>query len=371
MLSLCFPEEITGDGVMVDSTEMIDGVVSHDEYRDEMDMMTISQITRIVQLQPVSAFDMFGVSTIEVFEGTQTLPIPELPEDDSILFEGIVSPVEGASDLVDPPLSFDVLSGFVSRSDDVSVASFMDLIAWPDSDRDSSDHDSNPVDERVSPATGDVEIVDFGTEDQPRELKIGSPLSTDERDRLIHLLRSYSDVFSWSYEDMPGLDRSIVQHHLPILSHARPVKQKLRRLHPRWSLQDGKVRVCVDFKDLNKANPKDDFPLPHIDLLVDSTAGHSMLSFMDGFLGYNQILMAPEDMEKTTFITEWGTYCYKVMPFGLKNAGATYQRASRSPRCLERFFERIRKFRLRLNPKKCTFGVTSGKLLGHMVSERA
>ena len=70
--------------------------------------------------------------------------------------------------------------------------------------------------------------------------------------------------------------------------------------------KDGKVRVCVDFKDLNKASPKDDFFLPHIDLLVDSTAGHSMLSFMDGFLGYNQILMAPEDMEKTTFITEVG-----------------------------------------------------------------
>ena len=92
--------------------------------------------------------------------------------------------------------------------------------------------------------------------------------------------------------------------------------------------KDDKVRVCVDFRDLNKASPKDDFPLPHIDLLVDSTADHSMLSFMDEFSGYNKILMALEDMEKTTFITEWGTYCYKVMPFGLKNAGATYQRVA-------------------------------------------
>ncbi|WKA10892.1 hypothetical protein VitviT2T_028440 [Vitis vinifera] len=161
--------------------------------------------------------------------------------------------------------------------------------------------------------------------------------------------------------------------------------------------KDGKVRVCVDFRDLNKASPKDDFPLPHIDMLVDSTTGHSMLSFMDGFFGYSQILMAPEDMEKTPFITEWGTYCYRVMPFGLKNAGATYQRAAttlfhdmmhrdvevyvddmivksrdRSDHlvALKRFFERIRQFRLRLNPKKCSFGVTFGKLLGHMVSER-
>ena len=92
--------------------------------------------------------------------------------------------------------------------------------------------------------------------------------------------------------------------------------------------KDGKARVCVDFRDLNKASLKDDFSLPHIDLLVDSTAGHSMLSFMDGFLGYNKILMALEDMEKATFITEWGTYCYRVMPFGLKKVGATYQRVT-------------------------------------------
>ena len=107
--------------------------------------------------------------------------------------------------------------------------------------------------------------------------------------------------------------------------------------------------------------------------------------------------MAPKDMEKTTFIAEWGTYCYRVMPFRLKNAGATYQRATTTLfhdmmhrdvevyvddmivksqgrvdhlAALERFFERIRKFKLRLNPKKCTFGVTYGKLLGHMVSDR-
>ena len=88
--------------------------------------------------------------------------------------------------------------------------------------------------------------------------------------------------------------------------------------------KDGKVKVCVDFRDLNKASPKNDFPLPNIDMLVDSTAGHSMLSFMDGFSGYNQIMMALEDMEKTSFIT----YYYRVMPFRLKNVGATYQRFS-------------------------------------------
>ena len=144
-------------------------------------------------------------------------------------------------------------------------------------------------------------------------------LSTDERDGLAWLLRSYLDVFAWSYEDIPGLDPSIVQHRLPLLLHARPVKQKLRRLHHPWSLQvkeeiqkhlsvgflsvfeypewlaivvpipkkDDKVRVCVNFRDLNKASPKDDFPLPHNDMLVDSTIGHSMFSFMERFSGYS------------------------------------------------------------------------------------
>ena len=91
--------------------------------------------------------------------------------------------------------------------------------------------------------------------------------------------------------------------------------------------KDGKVQMCVDYRDLNRASPKDNFPLPHIDTLVDNTAKHSLFSFMDGFSGHNQIRMAPENMEKTTFLTKWGTFCYKVMPFGLKNVGATYQRA--------------------------------------------
>src|ERR1051325_10829394 len=136
--------------------------------------------------------------------------------------------------------------------------------------------------------------------------------------------------------------------------------------------------MCVDYRDLNKASPKDDFPLPHIDVLVDNTAQHKVFSFMDGLSGYNQIKMAPEDMEKTTFVTQWGTFCYKVMPFGLKNAGAIYQRAmvalfndmiARSQTeeehldHLRKLFDRLKKYKLRLNPNKCTFGVRSGKLL--------
>ena len=85
-----------------------------------------------------------------------------------------------------------------------------------------------------------------------------------------------------------------------------------------------KWRMCVDFTNLNKACLKDSFPLPRIDQLVDSTAGHKLLTFMDAFPGYNQIKIVEEDHEKTAFITSQGLYCYKVMPFGLKNAGATY-----------------------------------------------
>jgi hypothetical protein len=89
---------------------------------------------------------------------------------------------------------------------------------------------------------------------------------------------------------------------------------------------NGKWRICVDFTDINKACLKDSFPLPRIDQLVDSTAGHRLLTFMDAFFGYNQIMMDEGDQEKTSFITSKRLFCYKVMPFGLKNAGATYQR---------------------------------------------
>ena len=105
-------------------------------------------------------------------------------------------------------------------------------------------------------------------------------------------------------------------------------------LYPQWVAnimpvikKNGQVRICINFRDLNRACLKDDFSLPYIDLLIDNTVGYEMLSFMDGFSGYNQIQLAEEDQDKTSFTTLWGTYCYVVMPFGLKNVGATYQRA--------------------------------------------
>ena len=172
--------------------------------------------------------------------------------------------------------------------------------------------------------------------------------------------------------------------------------------YPKWLANvvlvkkaNGKWRMCVDFTDLNKACPKDSFPLPRIDQLVDSTAGHKLLTFMDAFSGYNQIKMAEENQEKTAFIISQGLYCYKVMPFGLKNVRATFQRlvnkmfSQQIDRNMEVYvddmlvkskeelahlddlketFATLKKHQMRLNPSKCIFGVASGKFLGFMVS---
>ncbi|GAU46907.1 hypothetical protein TSUD_299580 [Trifolium subterraneum] len=179
----------------------------------------------------------------------------------------------------------------------------------------------------IQPHKEPLETINLGSEEDKMEVRIGALLDEDVKSRLTELLKEYVDVFVWSYQDMPGLDTDIVEHHLPLKPECLPVKQKLRRTHPDLAVKiKEEVQKQID-ADLNKASSKDDFPLPHIDMLVDNTAKFNVFSFMDGFSGYNQIKMAPGDMEKTSFITPWGTLCYKVMPFGLKNAGATYQRA--------------------------------------------
>ncbi|CAL2264116.1 unnamed protein product [Prunus armeniaca] len=104
--------------------------------------------------------------------------------------------------------------------------------------------------------------------------------------------------------------------------------------HPTWlanivpvKKKTGVIRICTNYRNLNRARLKDEFPLPNMDVLIDSTSGQGLLSFMDMFSGYNQIKMSPKDAKKTAFRTPYENFYYKVMPFGLKNAGATYQRA--------------------------------------------
>ncbi|KAK4396462.1 Retrovirus-related Pol polyprotein from transposon [Sesamum angolense] len=159
-------------------------------------------------------------------------------------------------------------------------------------------------------------------------------------------------------KDLQGISLDVITHRLNMNPDAKPVKQKKRMFgaersqaikeevekllkakymrplqYPEWLADvilvpkpSGKWHLCIDFMDLNKVCPKDPFPLPGIDVLVDSTSGCEMLSFLDAYQGYNQIPLAPDDQEKTSFVIDQGVFCYNVMPFGLKNAGATCQR---------------------------------------------
>ena len=313
----------------------------------------------------------------------------------------IHEPVEHGTPMLPPSFEFPVYEAMVEEDEEIP-----DEIKWMlEQER-----------KVIRPHQEEIEVINLGTEEDKKEIKIGVLLNTRVKERIIELLREYPDIFAWSYKDMPGLDPKVVEHRLPLKHECPPVKQKLRRSHPDMALKikeevrkqidagflvtseypqwlanivpvpkkDGKVRMCVDYRDLNKASPKDDFPLPHIDVLVDSTAKCKVFSFMDGFSGYNQIKMAPEDREKTSFITPWGAFCYLVMPFGLINAGATYQRGmtkifhdmihkeievyvddmivksgteEEHVEYLLKMFQRLRKYKLRLNPNKCTFGL--------------
>ena len=228
---------------------------------------------------------------------------------------------------------------------------------------------------------------------------------------------------------MGGIDPAIITHRLNVSPSFKPVKQKIRSFaperqkaineevgkllqagvireveYPEWLANvvlvkkaNGKWRLCIDFTDINRACPKDSFPLPRIDLIVDATVGHELLSFMDAFSGYNQISMDPDDQEKTLFVTGQGTYCYRVMPFRLKNVGATYQKlvnrmfqkqigasmevyiddmlvksttAELHITHLSEAFQILREYNMKLNPAKCVFGVLAEKFLGFIVNNR-
>nr|ABA99910.2 retrotransposon protein, putative, unclassified [Oryza sativa Japonica Group] len=254
----------------------------------------------------------------------------------------------------------------------------------------------------VSKPAGGDERLSTSVPAAPRQRMI----TCDEvpEDALVSFLRANADVFAWRPADMPGVPREVIEHRLAVRPGARPAGFIREVIHPEWLANpvvvpkaNGKLRMCIDYTDLNKACPKDPYPLPRIDQIVDSTAGCDLLCFLDAYSGYHQIRMAREDEEKTAFITPIGTYCYTTMPFGLKNAGPTFQRTTRISlgsqlgRNVEAYvddlvvktrnqetllsdlaetFESLRSARIKLNPDKCVFGVPAGKLLGFLVSAR-
>ena len=273
------------------------------------------------------------------------------------------------------------------------------------------------------------ELEPVSLDNDPEHLAyIGSKLAEDLKSLLTQFLRQYRDVFAWKQADMGGIDPTVIAHRLNTSPSFKPVKKKRRSSaperqkaineevgkllqegaireveYPEWLANvvlvkaNGKWRLYIDFTDINKACSKDSFPLPRIDLIVDATASHELLNFMDVFSSYNQISMDPDDQEKTSFVTTQGTYCYRVMPFGLKNAGATYQRLVNRMfqkqigatmevyiddmlvksttvdlhiAHLSEAFQILRNYNMKLNPAKCAFGVSAGKFLGFIVNHR-
>ncbi|RVX00439.1 hypothetical protein CK203_024665 [Vitis vinifera] len=187
LMTFCFPDEIDDHGAFAEISDIVDGAVPHDEYIDEMLAMSLSPIEERVHPGLTSSFDLFGVSFIEIIEETQTAPAPEIVEDAI----AVVDLIDGPAGLVEGVIfeylhvSYDI-DLFAPSSPTSHIFDIDDEMAQHDSDDNSSSvFDSDPVDQRVSPAIGDIEIVDFSTADQPRELRIGLDLSIDERDNLI------------------------------------------------------------------------------------------------------------------------------------------------------------------------------------------
>jgi hypothetical protein len=187
---------------------------------------------------------------------------------------------------------------------------------------------------------------------------LGSQLSDEQEKTLLRFLFNNKDVFTWTANDLCGVNRDVIEHSLNVDPSFRPRKQRLRKMsedkaegarnevkrllnasvirevtYLEWLANtvmvkkaNGKWRMCIDFPDLNKACPKDEFPLPRIDSLVDAAASSELMSLLDCYSGYHQIWMKKKDEPKTSFITPNGTYCYLRMPEGLKNAGGSFSR---------------------------------------------
>lgn len=280
----------------------------------------------------------------------------------------------------------------------------------------------------LMPTEKGVEDVNIGIAENPKMVKLSKALPPQVKAKYISLFSLFTNVFARDYSDLKDYNKSIIQHIIPIKPNQNPFRQKLRRINPKLlpSIQKevnrlykagiivpirflewisnlvpmrkntGEIRLCIDFKNLNKVSLKDNYPLPKMDHILQRVLGASRMSLLDEYSGCNQILVHEDDRDKTAFTTMWGTFHYAKMPFSLKNVGATFQLAvdiafanekyvflvvylddltifSNSDEehlyHLKIFLQWCRKYGISLNPKKILFAMDEGNLFGHIISK--
>ncbi|CAM8878117.1 unnamed protein product [Rhodiola kirilowii] len=276
---------------------------------------------------------------------------------------------------------------------------------------------------------------------------VGATLNEDETSKLVHVLKANRKALGYSIDDITGISPSLCMHRINLEENVKPSRELLRRLNPKLSevvfkeitkLRDAGIiysvpdsewvspihvvpkkggltvvqndkgelvptrtvtgwRMCIDYRKLNKATKKDHFPIPFIDQMLERLAGHDYFCFLDGYSGFYQIPILPNDQGKTTFTCPYGTFAFRRMPFGLCNAPGTFQRCMMSifsdyiEKCIEVFMDdfsihgssfdnclanlsnvlaRCIETNLVLNWEKCHFMVQEGIVLGHLVSKR-
>jgi len=208
---------------------------------------------------------------------------------------------------------------------------------------------------KVEGSTEDVEVTkcNIGTEEDPKFVKLSSILSKEQRDEYARLLKEFTDLFSWTYEDLRTYDTNVIEHKTPLKEDTKPFKKKIRQINPMLLLimekevkkmldahiiiplrflewlanlvpfkkKNGEIRLCVGFINLNRSSKKDNYPLPKMEHIFQGVIGSSRMSMVDGFSRYNQISIFHEYREKKTFTTRWGAFMYAKIPFGLMNGG--------------------------------------------------
>jgi hypothetical protein len=319
----------------------------------------------------------------------------------------------------------EVVNNFICEPSSVTPKTHNQLAALLESDNQENLNFENPPQTSATISSKSIPV-----EIEPgKTLNINPNLTDVETQQLMKLLLEHKEAFAWDYTDMKGISPELCTHRIYIKEDYRPICQSQRRMNPNlreilkeeiqkflnagfiypisdseWvsplvivPKKNGKWRVCVDYRALNKATQKDHFPLPFIDQVLDSLSGKNFFSFLDGFSGYNQIKIAPQDQDKTTYTSPWGTFSYRVLPFGLCNAPATFQREvvgiffdmlndsmeifmddftpygvsfQEALQNLKKVLKRCIQAQLSLSTEKCHMMMSEGIVLGHFISSQ-